>query len=125
MLLRKAIINGYVTPMQMHQGSIAIVSISPDSKRYEVEFVAPLPNNAFSPIVNRTGVRKAPAPMMNSATPYNTMGDTRADRLHLCAPTAPIQDPRESPSMNTETTMDRTGVITPNAAKAFLSQMTS
>lgn len=63
----------------------------------------------------------APTPMINSDTAYKNMGDDFVFRLHFSLHFPPIHEPRERPNMNTETTTDRTGVITPKDAKAILS----
>lgn len=51
------------------------------------------------------------------------MGDEFVCILHFSLHFPPIQEPNARPSINTETTTDNTGVITPNDANAILSQM--
>ena len=95
-----------------------------ESARYVADAAPPTRRSTVSPNPNSTGTLTAPSPITSSASPYNTAGRI-PNRSESAGPNRPASsEPAPSPSMNTDTTTETTGVMMPKCAKASRSHTT-
>ena len=71
------------------------------------------------------GAANPEMPIISSSTPYKRSGVDAGARSNRRMNLPPPHEPKPSPAMKTESTMDTIGVVTPNFAMPRRSQITS
>src|SRR5262245_40128772 len=109
---------GKVVPINRHHGRRLKVIQAPERTSYQKESASPRLSSNSSPSANRKGTKNAPTPSPSSDRPEKKIPDLPVFRIRPSIAFPPPQAPKESPSMKTEMTTDRTGVMMPKDAKA-------